>query len=121
MAYFQKQTGAWGEDLAERFLRNKGYKIIARNLRSKAGEIDILARKRDILVVAEVKTKSGDELGQGWEMVNYFKRKKLVNLAKSLQIKYPKCVIRIDIISIDAASTPPAIEHFENAVEEILS
>ncbi|OQA53442.1 MAG: hypothetical protein BWY43_00015 [candidate division WS2 bacterium ADurb.Bin280] len=132
MAYFKKQTGNYGEDLATDFLQKKGYKILERNLTNHLGEIDILCegpcKTRSVLavfqkpnraiVVVEVKTKSGKDFGEGFEMVNSFKRSKLLFLAKSLQTKYPDRTIRIDVVSINTDSQPPEIKHFENAVEE---
>jgi len=114
----KKITGNYGEDLAEEFLKKRGYKILKRNFKTKIGEIDILTRQKKDIIIVEVKTKSTRELGAGYEMVNYFKRKKLLQLAKLLQIEYPKSVVRIDIVSVDTGENPPAIQHFENAVEE---
>lgn len=118
MPYYKKQTGNLGEDLAEKFLKKSGYKILSRNLANMVGEIDILARQKDVIVIVEVKTKSGPDFGKGFEMVNYFKRKKLISLAKQVQSKYPDVTVRIDIISIDTSQNPPEIEHFINAVED---
>ncbi len=128
MTYERKSTGNYGEDLATQFLKKRGLKIIERNFSSKLGEIDILARppsprlrwinqKSDIVIV-EVKTKSGGNFGEGFEMVNYHKKRKLLLLAKVIQQKYPDRTIRIDIISIDANQNPPELKHFVNAVEE---
>ena len=114
----KKQTGNYGEDLATQYLKKHGYKILERNYKNKLGEIDILARQKSAIVVVEVKTKSGSEFGSGFEMVNYFKQRKLVLLAKSLQTIYPRQTIRIDVISVDTSTSPPKISHFENAVEE---
>lgn len=136
MPYFKKQTGDFGEDLATRYLKKHGYKILERNLKNYLGEIDILAvapsnrpeqsrgalslfkrcNNSDIVII-EVKTKSGSEFGEGFEMVNHFKQKKLLSLAKMLQTKYPDRTIRIDVVSVDASQEPPEIKHFENAVE----
>jgi putative endonuclease len=113
-----KETGNYGEELATKFLKKSGYKIIGRNVVNKLGEIDILARKKDMIVVVEVKTKSTKQFGEGFEMVNYYKRQKLLLLAKTLHIKYPKSVIRIDVISVDLSGENPKIDHFESAVEE---
>lgn len=118
MKFQNKESGKQGEDLAAKFLKKNKYKILKRNLTLKFGEIDILARQKSDVVLVEVKTKSGSEFGEGYEMVNYFKRKKLLLLAKSLQPKYPKSVVRIDVVSVDLSKNPPEIKHFENAVEE---
>lgn len=49
-------TGTIGEDIAERFLARKGYLVLERNYRKFHGEIDIIAKDRDVLVFVEVKT-----------------------------------------------------------------
>jgi len=132
MTYFKKRTGNFGEELAVDFLKKLGYKIIKRNFTNHLGEIDILAespplsksffrvfqRANRAIVVVEVKTKSGHHFGEGFEMVNSFKKKKLITLAKDLQTKYPDQTIRIDVISVNTNSQPPQIKHFINAIED---
>ncbi len=49
-------TGTIGEDIAERFLARKGYLVLERNYRKFHGEIDIIAKDRDVMVFVEVKT-----------------------------------------------------------------
>src|SRR5437667_7241792 len=56
-----KPLGRRGEDLACRFLRNLGYKIICRNFHCNVGEIDIIARDGKTLVFVEVKTRAYDD------------------------------------------------------------
>jgi putative endonuclease len=113
-----KDSGKLGEDLAVKFLRKNRFKILKRNFTSKIGEIDILARQRKDIVLVEVKAKTGSAFGEGYEMVNYFKKKKLLQLAKTLQTKYPNRVIRIDVVSVDLSQNPPEIKHFKSAVED---
>ncbi len=52
----KQKIGKIGEDLAAKYLKRKGYKIIQRNYREKWGEIDIIAQKKNDLVFVEVKT-----------------------------------------------------------------
>ena len=122
MNFTKKTTGELGEELAVKFLKKNRYKILEQNKENHLGEIDILARTPGILkndiVIVEVKTKSTDSFGEGYEMVNYFKRKKLLSLARELQKEYPAKTIRIDIISVDLSEEKPEIKHFVNAVEE---
>lgn len=57
----QKQVvGSLGEDIASKFLINKGFEIVDRNYRKKFGEIDIVSRKEEIIHFVEVKTVSRD-------------------------------------------------------------
>jgi len=117
MTKFRKQLGASGEDLAENYLKKKNFKILDRNLNFKFGEIDILAQDSEDIVIVEVKTKSGDEFGAPQEEVDYFKKKKLWNLARAVSQKYPDKNIRIDVVAIEIGGNKPNIEHIENAVE----
>ncbi len=58
----KQEIGALGEELASRFLVNKGFKIITRNYRKKFGEIDIICEKSKMLHFIEVKTVSRENL-----------------------------------------------------------
>ena len=118
MSVFKKNTGEVGEKLAERFLRKAKFKILDRNLKNHLGEIDILARQKNDIVIVEVKTKSTKSFGEGYEMVNYFKKKKLISLARELQKEYSGKTIRIDVVSVDLSENKPIIKHFINAVED---
>jgi putative endonuclease len=118
MSLFRKNTGNLGESLAVKYVRSLGYKILSRNLKNYLGEIDILAREKSDIVIIEVKTKSTSSFGEGYEMVNYFKKRKLLSLAKELQKEYPSKTIRIDIISVDLSQNKPQIKHFKNGVED---
>lgn len=96
-----KQVGATGEQIASDFLRRIGYKIIDTNVRSKIGEIDILAQDRSTLVIVEVKAKRGTHQGSAIEMITPTKQYKLILLALELQNRYKTEEIRIDVIAID--------------------
>ena len=53
-----KYTGAWGEVLAARYLRDRSYPILAANYRTRFGEIDIVSEENGILLFVEVKTRT---------------------------------------------------------------
>jgi putative endonuclease len=57
--HVKDELGRFGEDLAARHLTRAGLEILERNWRCPTGEIDILALEGDVLVVCEVKTRSG--------------------------------------------------------------
>lgn len=95
--------GRAGEGKAEKFLREKGYKILERNWRfAKFGEIDIIAKEKDTICFIEVKTRNDDKFGEPYESVDKRKQFKLSGLA----IVYLKAKhlmhfpARFDIISI---------------------
>lgn len=116
MTFQRKSLGKTGEDLALEYLKNKGYKEIKRNLRLICGEIDLLMEDGPTLVICEVKTKSSNEFGPPQEEVDYFKKKKLIQLAKALWQIYPNHSIRIDVVAVDCNNK--TIDHIINAVEE---
>jgi putative endonuclease len=76
------ERGIEGEEIAARALKKKRYKIIERNYRTPAGEIDIIARDKKCLVFVEVRTRGSIEFGLPQETVVASKRKKLCNAAR---------------------------------------
>jgi len=117
MTYKTKELGQNGENLATNFLIKNNYQIIKRNYRCRYGEADIIAKKNDVIILVEVKTKITFEQGDPEEMVNYFKQKKLRLIARHLEQEYPKHDILIDVIAIDLSAKNPKINHIQNAVE----
>lgn len=109
-------VGNYGEELAQRYLKQKKYKILKRNWHTKIGEIDILARDHDTIVIVEVKTKTSPSFGHPAEMVNYYKQQKLLQLARFCLTQFPQKNIRIDVVSVDLSVDQPRIEHIINAV-----
>ena len=73
---YRKNFGAEGEERAATFLQEKGFSIIERNYRAgRIGEIDIIALKKDLVVFAEVKSRSGDAFGGGIYSINETKKR----------------------------------------------
>ncbi len=107
-----------GEELATKFLKEKGYKIIERNFRKGYGEIDIIAVQGRTLVFVEVKTRTGNQFGTPLEQITYFKLRSLVKTAQFYKVLNPKLpeAMRIDAISVilDYSNNPVKIEHIEN-------
>ncbi|MES2471008.1 MAG: YraN family protein [Patescibacteria group bacterium] len=78
------EFGKWGEDMAVRFLMKHGYSIVDRNIRSKAGEIDIIALNNEVLTFIEVK--SSRQSGDTYETEAY-RPEVRVNRTKTLRIR----------------------------------
>jgi putative endonuclease len=94
--------GKYGEDLAARHLIGAGFVILARNWRCEAGEIDIVARDRDALVIVEVKTRTSTAFGSPAEAITARKSDKLRELALMWLQEHPedRREIRFDVISV---------------------
>jgi putative endonuclease len=81
MTFKKKELGAKGEEIAVRYLKKSGYRIVERNYRVKLGEIDIIAEEGDDLVFIEVKTRSDTVFGSPFESVTAQKQKQLSKVA----------------------------------------
>jgi putative endonuclease len=105
-----KASGRRGEDLAHRFLRKRGYTIVARNYRLSSGdaEADLIARDGEDLVIVEVKTRATDEYGPPEQAVNPEKRRHLIRVAREYSRKTdtPWEQVRFDIVSIVLRESP---------------
>lgn len=111
-------TGNYGEDLAAKYLKKLGYKILERNYRIRGGEIDIVARDGPTLVFVEVKTRYSHEFGLPSESMTFWKIKALLKTAKFYiqKIKWGDKEYRLDFVSVDFSDNPeePRIELIKN-------
>ena len=107
-------VGRYGERVAERFLVDAGLVVLDRNWRCPIGEIDIVARDGDCLVVCEVKTRSSAAFGHPLEAVSAAKAARLRRLAMAwvdLHGVRP-AQIRIDLVAVlRVPSGAPEISH----------
>lgn len=81
MAAKHLQFGREGEACAEALLTDKGYAILARNYRTRGGEVDLICRHGDVLVFVEVKARQAGGLARPDEAVTPAKRRKIVRAA----------------------------------------
>ncbi|MEE8424042.1 MAG: YraN family protein, partial [Thermodesulfobacteriota bacterium] len=73
----KQSTGAMGEELASKFLKKQGYKIVEKNFRTSLGEIDIIALDKGTITFVEVKTRKSTAFGYPQEAVGLKKQKKI--------------------------------------------
>jgi len=110
------ELGQLGEEMAVDHLLANGYTILARNYRYLKAEVDIIARKGDILAVAEVKTRSTADFGNPQDFV---KRKQIQRLVEAVDyyVNHHQLdvEVRFDIIAIVRKGKSFEIEHLENA------
>ena len=110
--------GRWGEDEAVRFLRRVGMKIVARNLRTPVGEIDIIARHGRTLVFIEVKTRRGAAFGTPQEAVGPFKQRQILRTAQWYLASGAGRGLqpRFDVVAVRPAAAGGAeVEHIPDA------
>jgi putative endonuclease len=110
------ELGKLGEEMAVEFLQKNGYSILQQNFVFQKAEIDIIAKKGDVLAVVEVKTRSSIEFGLPQDFVKPKKIQLLVKAINEYILENDLDVdVRFDIISIYKNGKTYEIEHLEDA------
>jgi putative endonuclease len=115
----RRELGRRGEALAEAFLRARGYAIVGRNFRCRAGEIDLVALDGPVLVFVEVRSCRGDRAGTPLESVDARKRAQLARVARHFLAArgWHDREARFDVVGIRFDADPPAVEHVRAAFD----
>ena len=114
------ELGRKGEEIALKYLTDKGYELIARNYRFKRfGELDLIMKDGKYLVFVEVRTKKNTNFGTPLETVDYAKRRQISKMAQLYFVKekIPEDTFaRFDVIGIVLPdNAEPNIEHIQDA------
>ena len=113
------KLGNWGELFAAEYLSSRGVLILAKNVRTKYGELDLVGRFEGMTVIFEVKTRKTDTFGFPEDAISQVKRQHLVASTESYIQDHPELPgeWRIDVVAIRLnAGATPEIEWFENAI-----
>jgi len=110
------ELGKLGEEMAVAFLQRNGYAILDTNWRYLKGEIDIIAKKDDVIAIVEVKTRTSIDIVAPEDSVNQKKIKLLVATANQYIIeKDIDLEARFDIITIHKKGNKFDLNHIEDA------
>ncbi|MEE8408290.1 MAG: YraN family protein [Myxococcota bacterium] len=105
--------GAAAEELAADYLRNEGYRIVARNHRCAGGELDLVAWDGDILCFIEVRSRASDAFGDPLETITPQKIRRVVRAARDYLegVRGPLPEMRFDAVGIviNDPDEPPRI------------
>jgi putative endonuclease len=111
-------VGQEWEDAAARHLRREGYRILARNYRTSAGEIDFVAEEGVTLCFIEVKARRSDTFGSAAEAVTPEKQRRIWNAAQVyLRKARVNPVCRFDVVAVDASGVSARIDLLRGAFE----
>ncbi len=118
----RKNLGDSTERVAALYLEQHGCKILARNVRTRAGEIDIIAQEGEEIAFVEVKARRGTTYGTPEEAITPRKQIRLVSLAEAFMSQQPEFAgwaWRIDVVAIqlDRAGKVERINHIKHAVQ----
>jgi putative endonuclease len=114
-----RSTGAYGELLAARHLRRRGFAVVTRNWRSprdRREEIDLVCRDGAVLVFVEVKSRAGDARVPGYFAVDARKKRVLRRAIGSYlaRLRPAPRTFRFDVVEVAWHPAGPQVRHFEN-------
>ena len=116
----RRAQGDAAEERACRHLDRSGFTIVERNYRTKGGEIDIVARKGDVLVFVEVRSREVPDFGTPEESVTPAKRRRVVAAARHYLSNVPPCSwreARFDVIAIEGVGNAAVLRHYPAAFD----
>lgn len=118
--------GKTGEDLAAKYYKNLGFKILDRNyvfpIGRQMGELDLVVGKGEELVFVEVKARKSQSFGDAFEAVDRSKQRKLVTMAKLYVLSHPQLAdrnISIDVVAVDIDNKTSPVIILKNAIEDL--
>lgn len=114
----KKELGDWGERIAAAYLKEQGYILITHNYRCPYGEIDLIAKEGSVWCFIEVKTRTGQSFGRGYDSVTRMKQRHIIKVAQYYlnRAGLDEAPARFDIVSIDfVAEKQYQIELIRNA------
>ena len=117
----RQQSGRRAEELAAEFLRAQGFEILQRNYLRRLAELDVIARRADLLVIAEVRTRSSAAFGGAAASVDRRKQQRISRAATALlqqRADLARLAVRFDVVVVsDPHGAAPRIEWIQHAFE----
>ncbi len=117
----RRALGATGEDAAAKWLEARGYTVLARNVRTRDGEIDLVARQGSVVAFVEVKSRTTSRFGHPVEAIVPWKRRRIARQAALYlhRCGLDDCAARFDAIAVhlDLDGRPLAVEHIPDAFQ----
>jgi putative endonuclease len=109
-----RDKGAGGEEIARKFLKKKGYKVLDVNYHIRMGEIDIIALDRDTLVFVEVKSATNPRFGDPVGWIPLRKQQRIIRVSQAYMTSHHlyNSPARFDVVAIDHTGR---VNHVEDA------
>jgi putative endonuclease len=117
----RQRAGQRAEQLAAEFLRAQGCEILERNYRRRLGELDLIARERGVLVIAEVRTRASAAFGGAAASVDRRKQQRIARAAQQLlqqRADLARLPVRFDVLVVSGLEgARPHVEWIRHAFE----
>lgn len=116
-AHARSRLGTLGEQAAAAFLEGKGFRIVAKNHRTRRGEVDLVADDGNVLAFVEVRTRATDAFGSPAATVDLRKQRRIVLAARDFLARWqgPERAVRFDVVAVLDAAGGPVLEHIPDA------
>jgi putative endonuclease len=122
--WWRRWFGQRSERYAERYLKQKGHRILTRNWRCPLGELDLVTRLQNMVVFVEVRSTGHDSADSARDSVGEEKQRRLSRLALAFIQRYrlKDTPARFDVVTLawPPKTKEPTIEHFENAFPSLV-
>ncbi len=117
MSAARQALGELGERIAERWLRERGWRVVQRRFRSGHRDIDLVVEREGTVAFVEVKARRGDRFGDPVEAVNWRKQKELGRSARVWVDRHGRGTdaYRFDVIGVLVAGSRVRIRHIPDA------
>mgnify|MGYP001810171802 CR=1 FL=1 len=109
--------GIRGERIAERFLKERGWRTMQRRFRSGHRDVDLIMERRGIVAFVEVKTRTGVSFGSPVEAVHWYKQRQLVKSAQVWISRHGRLddAYRFDVVGVWISGERVRVRHVESA------
>ena len=115
----RREAGRKAEDIAADFLGARGIEVIERNYRRRLGELDLIARERGVLIIAEVRTRSSDSYGGAAASIDPWKQRRIVRASQQLlqqRKDLARLPVRFDVLVVsNIEAKDPTVEWIRHA------
>lgn len=118
MTAASEPRGAQAERIACRYLEKHGLQLVTRNYRCRGGEIDLLMRHGQLLVVVEVRHRRGQRFGGAAASIDTRKQRRLILAAQDYLARHPAAAttpVRFDVLALDGDIAAPAVDWIRDA------
>jgi putative endonuclease len=117
MSAARQRFGELGERIAARWLRRKGYRIVAHRFRSGRRDVDLIAESGGTVAFVEVKARRGERFGDPVEAVGWRKQRELIRSANVWIDRFgtPEMAYRFDVVGVLVHADQVRVRHVENA------
>lgn len=101
--------GAQAEDQALRFLQRQGLKLVARNVRARGGELDLVLTQQQTLVIVEVRARAPSGYGSAEDSITVHKQRRVIQAARQFLGQHPEFSgheVRFDVVALNGTQPP---------------